>query len=190
MSTQTNTCPIWGPGEGRANPQGYLTYVEEAHRAGGQYVVDRVAQMQLQEDPTVRDDPKMKARLTTMLVDLREQGETWPGVTLERIEEAKKAAPLPVPERAERLLRYLAKCSAGEIGSKIPIREPLTPEYKGAAAWSESTGWGGIAELSDYLFQKGWVDIAGLSSKYDPEGVSVTVDGYTQLESLKNSAQA
>ena len=193
MSTQTNTCPIWGPGEGRANPQGYLTYVEEAHRAGGQYVVDHVAEMQLQRDPTVRDDPKVKARLTTILVDKREQGETYPRVTLERIEEAQKADPLPIPERAERLLRYLAKCSAGEIGSKIPIREALTPEYKGALAWSESTGWREIVELSDHLSQKGWVDIAGLSSKYDPEGVSVTVDGYARIQELKtnpDSAQA
>lgn len=195
MSTQTNACPIWGPGEGRATKQGLgIIYVEDAHRAGGQYVIDREALYRLGSDPSVKRDPtQVKARLTTILVNEREHGEAWPMVTPERIEEAKQAAPLPVPERAERLLRYLAKCSAGEIGSKIPIREPLTPEYKGALAWSESTGWNDIVFLSDYLSQKGWVDIAGLSSKSDPEGVTVTVDGYARIESLKtnpDSAQA
>ena len=157
-------------------------------------MIDGEAVYRLEADPTVKRDPtRVKVRLTTILVNEREQGQTWPRVTTERIEEAKKAAPLPVPERAERLLRYLVKCSAGEIGSKIPIREALTPEYKGALAWSESTGWGDIVFLSDYLSQKGWVDIAGRSSKYDPEGVTVTVDGYARIGDLKtyvDSAQA
>lgn len=193
MFIQANACPIWGPGEGRPDHQGYPMYIEEAHRAGGQYMVDIDALMELQDDSKVRDDPQVKARLTTILVNEREQGVKVPTVTREHIQEAKKAAPLPVPERAERLLRYLAKCSAGEIGSKIPIREPLTPEYKGALAWSESTGWNDIVFLSDYLSQKGWVDIAGLSSKSDPEGVTVTVDGYARFQDLKtnpDSAQA
>ena len=69
MSTQTNTCPIWGPDEGHANPQGYLTYVEEAHRAGGQYVIDREALLELQDDSKVRDDLQVKARLTTMPIN-------------------------------------------------------------------------------------------------------------------------
>ena len=189
MSNQTNTCPIWGPGEGRTTKQGLDTYVEEAHRAGGQYMVDLEALHHLQEDPTVRDATQVKARLTTMLVDKREHGETWPKVTRQRIEEAENAAPLLISERAERLLRYLVKCSAGKIGSEIPIREALTPEYKGALAWSESTGWKEIVDLSDYLSQNGWVDIAGRSSKYDSEVVSVTVAGYVRIENLKNSAQ-
>lgn len=187
MFIQANACPIWGPGEGRPDHQGYPMYIEEAHRAGGQYMVDIYALMELQDDSKVRDDPQVKARLTTILVNEREQGVKVPMVTTERIEEAKKTDPLSPPERAERLLRYLAKCSAGKIGSKIPIREPLTPEYKGALAWSESTGWNDIVFLSDYLSQKGWVDIAGLSSKSDPEGVTVTVDGYARLQDLKTN---
>ena len=211
MSTQTNTCPIWGPGEGRTNPQGYVTYVEDAHRAGGQYVVDHVAQMQLQEDPAVKDDPKVKARLTTILVNLREQGETWPEVTCERIEEAKNAAPLPVPKRAERLLQYMVKCSASKIGMTIPIYvlNTSTPEHKVALAWSESTRWFDIAFLNEYLSKMGWIGDSKFLSEYLSKigyvegedyldsnaigGVNVTVDGYARIESLKtnpDSAQA
>ena len=70
MSTQTNTCPIWGPGEGRTTQQGLDIYVEEAHRAGGQYVIDPEARYHLQEDPAVKKDAtQVKARLTTMPIN-------------------------------------------------------------------------------------------------------------------------
>ena len=187
MFIQANACPIWGPGEGRATQHGLDIYVYEAHRAGGQYVIHYITQQML-----LMDDSQ-KARLTTMLVNEREQGETWPMVTTERIEEAKKADPLSPPERAERLLRYLVKCSAGKIGSKIPIRARYTPEYRGALAWSESTDLDDIVGLSDYLSKNGWVEIVVIPNTFDSYAAIVTVDGYTQIESLKtnlDSAQA
>ena len=119
-----------------------------------------------------------------MLVDEREQGVPWPRVTIERIEEAKKVDPLPVPERAERLLRYLVKCSAEEIGSAIPIRDAQTSEYRGALAWSESTGWDEIVFLSDYLSKNGWVEIVGIPNTL----AIVTVDGYARIDSLKTGS--
>ena len=185
MFIQTNTCPIWGPGEGRATQQGLDIYVYEAHRAGGQYVIHYITQQML-----LMDDSQ-KARLTTMLVNEREQGEKVPMVTTERIEEAKKAAPLPVPDRAERLLRYLAKCSAGEIGDEIPVLDVRTPDYDHALAWSESTGRREVEFLINYLSKKGWVEIVPYA--VNPERVNVTVDGYARIESLKtnpDSAQA
>lgn len=147
-------------------------------------MVEYDALLRLQDDPKVKDNPKVKARLTTMLVDEREQGVPWPRVTIERIEEAKKVDPLPVPERAERLLRYLVKCSAEEIGSAIPIRDAQTSEYRGALAWSESTGWDEIVFLSDYLSKNGWVEIVGIPNTL----AIVTVDGYTRIDSLKTSS--
>lgn len=187
-SYNKNECPIWGHGEGiiRSSYES-KTFVEEAHRAGGQYViVDHEALWRLEDPSPVKGNPKVKARLTTMLVDEREQGELWPKVTIERIEEAKKADPIPVPKRAERLLRYLVKCSAGEIGREIPIRDAQTSEYKGALAWSESTGRDEIVFLSDYLSQKGWVEIVEYTD--DIERVAVTVDGYARVDSLKTSS--
>ena len=181
-SYNENECPIWGHGKGYTDG----TYVEEAHRAGGKYIVDRDARDRLQDDPTVRDAPKVKARLTTMLVDEREQGVLWPRVTIERIEEAKKADPLPVPKRAERLLRYLVKCSAGEIGSQIPVLDVRTPDYARALAWSESTSRKDVIFLSNYLSQKGWVEILEYTDGI--ERITVTVDGYARIDSLKTSS--
>ena len=187
MYNQANTCPIWGHSEGISiSNHGFETYVEDSLRAGVQYIVNRDAQIQLQDDPTVKDDPKVKARLTTMLVDEREQGVPWPRVTIGRIEEAKRADPLSVPKRAERLLRYLVKCSMGEIGSEIHVLDLSAPDYKGALAWSESTEWSEIVFLSDYLSKEGWVEIAEYIG--DVGRVTVTVDGYARIDSLKTSS--
>lgn len=192
MFIQANACPIWGPGEGRPDHQGYPMYIEEAHRAGGQYMVDIDALMELQNDPKVRDDPQVKARLTTMLVDEREQGVKVPTVTPEHIQEAKKAAPLPVPKRAERLLRYLVKCSEGFTGCIIRMRDASSLAYKEAMAWSESTSGSEIAFFSGYLSKNGWVEIVEIPNTLG-DGAIVTVDGYARIESLKtnpDSAQA
>ena len=189
MYNQANTCPIWGPNAGaRAQYDGRNeTMAVESLRADGYYRITMEA-MSMTSDM----DDSQKARLTTMLVDEREQGVQMPMVTMARIEEAERAAPLSVPKRAERLLRYLAKCSAGEIGSKIPVLDVRTPDYKGALAWSESTGRGEIVFLIGYLSEKGWVKI--LEYTDDIERITVTVDGYARIDSLKtgsvDSAQA
>ena len=136
-------------------------------------------------------DDSQKARLTTVLMNERAQGEKVPTVTPERIEVAMKAAPLPVPERAERLLRYLAKCSADEIGSEIPVLDIRTLDFEGALVWSESTSRREVEFLVDYLSKKGWVEIVPYA--VNAERVTVTVDGYARIEDLRtnpDSAQA
>ena len=188
LSYDENECPIWGPGEGRTSPQGYLIYVEEAHRAGGRYIIDRDARDRLLDDRKVKNDPKVKARLTTMLVDEREQGVPWPRVTIERIEEAKRSAPLSVPKRAERLLRYLVKCSEGFMGYEIHIRVVSSPACKEAMAWSESTGRSEITFLSEYLSKNGWVEIVEIPNTLASAAAIVTVDGYARIDSLKTGS--
>lgn len=185
MSNQISTCPIWGPNAvARVQPDRRNDTISvDSLRADGYYKITMEAMSMMRSDGM---DDSEKARLTTMLVDEREQGVQVPIVLAERVDEAKKADPLPVPKRAERLLRYLVKCSAGEIGSQIPIREAQTSEYKGALAWSESTGWKDVVFLSDYLSQKGWVEIVEYTD--DIERVTVTVDGYARVDSLKTSS--
>ena len=185
MSNQANTCPIWGP-----NAVARVQYDSrddtisvDSLRSDGYYKITMEAMSMMRSDGM---DDSEKARLTTMLVDEREQGVLWPRVTIERIEEAKKADPLPVPKRAERLLRYLVKCSEGEIGSEIPVRDVSTPYYKGALAWSESTSRKDVIFLSNYLSQKGWVEILEYTDGI--ERITVTVDGYARIDSLKTSS--
>ena len=186
MSTQTNTCPIWGPNtiarvqyDGRND-----TIVVMSRRADGYYKITQEATSMMRYDGI---DDSQKARLTTMLVNRREYGEKVPMVTTERIEEAKQADPLPVPERAERLLRYLAKRSADEIGSEIPLLDVRTPAFEGALVWSESTGRREVLFLIDYLSKKGWVEIVEYQSRDAIERVAVTVDGYARIEDLRTT---
>lgn len=185
MSNQANTCPIWGP-----NAVARVQYDSrddtisvDSLRADGYYKITMEAMSMMRSDGM---DDSEKARLTTMLVDEREQGVQVPIVLAERVDEAKKADPLPVPKRAERLLRYLVKCSAGEIGSQIPVLDVRTPDYARALAWSESTGGDEIVFLSDYLSQKGWVEILEYTDGI--ERITVTVDGYARIDSLKTSS--
>lgn len=185
MSNQISTCPIWGPNAvARVQPDRRNDTISvDSLRADGYYKITMEAMSMMRSDGM---DDSEKARLTTMLVDEREQGVQVPIVLAERVDEAKKADPLPVPKRAERLLRYLVKCSAGEIGSQIPVLDVRTPDYARALAWSESTGRDEIVFLSDYLSQKGWVEIVEYTD--DIERVAVTVDGYARIESLKTSS--
>lgn len=185
MSNQANTCPIWGP-----NAVARVQYDSrddtisvDSLRADGYYKITMEAMSMMRSDGM---DDSEKARLTTMLVDEREQGVQVPIVLAERVDEAKKADPLPVPKRAERLLRYLVKCSAGEIGSKIPVLDVSTPYYDHALAWSESTGWREVIFLSDYLSKEGWVEILEYTDGI--ERITVTVDGYARIDSLKTSS--
>lgn len=185
MSNQISTCPIWGPNAvARVQPDRRNDTISvDSLRADGYYKITMEAMSMMRSDGM---DDSEKARLTTMLVDEREQGVPWPRVTIERIEEAKKADPIPVPKRAERLLRYLVKCSAAELWREIHVLDLSAPDYKGALAWSESTEWSEIVFLSDYLSKEGWVEIAEYIG--DVGRVTVTVDGYARIDSLKTSS--
>ena len=133
-------------------------------------------------------DEDAKARLTTLLVDLRDQNDEAyvPDVTPELIEQARRARPLDVDERAERLLRFIGKQS-NSIGDTVMLnpRDP-TEIYMQSMAWSESTSVGEILYLLDYLKDQRWIDRSHA-------GARVTVDGYRRLAEVKtnlDSAQA
>ena len=136
-------------------------------------------------------DDAQKVRLTTMLVDQRLHGNIAPKVTSELIESAKNKPPLPVHERAERLLRYFAGKS-GNIGDELDIGDNSDPLCQGSMAWSESTGWEEILFLAQYLQDNGWIDgdVGNILSAVG--GIQVSVDGYSHIADLaseQDSAQ-
>ena len=146
----------------------------------------------------------VKARLTTLLVNLRNQNEEGyvPEVTRELIERARRARPLDADERAERLLRFIGKRSKS---ISDVVRLDLTSLH--AMAWSESTSVKDTRYLLDYLEndQQRWIEpvphwkgaaptleidrmLAAFDSSY-----RVTVAGYRKLADVKSnrdSAQA
>ena len=77
-------------------------------RAGGNYVITKDADDMLNRETDPYDD-RVRARLTTMLIKMRNQGEPWPWVTPALVAKAAKAPDMPVHERADRLLSYIGR---------------------------------------------------------------------------------
>ncbi len=75
-------------------------------RAGGNYEITREAETKLKYMGEAIDVQRVRARLTTMLVEMRQQGEEWPLVTTDVIRRVSVTPNLVAYERADRLLRY------------------------------------------------------------------------------------
>ena len=184
----SDECLIWS--DNIANVRQKFTadrrvwYRVESPRSGGSYeVFDNVFSLKLQG----LDDHK-KARLTTLLVDWRNHhGEGLvPEVTPELIERACRTTPLSVYERAERLLRYVAKQSKA-IGDTVNLNweHAITSDTdRHAMAWSESTTLDEVQFLVAYLLQQGWI------AKHQQGYYAVTVDGYRRIADIKENADS
>ena len=154
MAGQISTCPIWGSefeAKGFHIPQTKTNRVDDSPRAGGGSEIDQVL---IYSQVSSMSDQE-KARLTTWLVDQRLQGNRHPQVTREVIELAINKRPLPVHERAERLLRLMAS-SADKVADRIQTSEGSLNRLR-AYAWSESVESNELDYLADYLEEMGWI---------------------------------
>ena len=155
--------------------------VETSPRAGGGYVITQSAKTIIQYDL----NDSHKARLTTKLIDLRQHGTEWPEVTPELIEQAKSASPLPIYQRADRLLHYLAS-STDLVASSINVAAYTFEAY----AWSESIDWEEVEYFLNYLHDRGWLQGAFFAGGFDGQ---VTVHGHNRVaeqQSKVDSSQA
>ena len=180
-----SSCPIWG-----GNNWADVSYVaptamyqvKNSPRAGGSYEVWGI----LVEAQVKHMSDAQKARLTTWLIDQRAQGNEMPGVTKESVAYAKVKRPLPVHQRAERLLRFIAGL-AGSIGERVSVDKSSL----GAYAWSESTVWTEVDYCLDYLEENRWTDGTRVfGGKFHG---TVTVAGYNHIaeqETNIDSSQA
>lgn len=198
-----DTCPIWEVScvvhPHNWNTGAYL--VEGSFRAGGKY------EIAYSERYTTREDlnPDELARLTSFLVEQRMHGIAVPRITRVEVLRAKESKPLPVHERAERLLRFLANAnqssSIGEVLEIFPLglglggfRNELKVTYS-AMAWSESTADEYLGFLTDYLARQGW--ITKDRQMYDGMGMRratrelyfcrVEVPGYSRVAEIREN---
>lgn len=178
----SKVCPIWGtPAEvGRlwcnSNPPHEVhTPVHVSHRTWGEYVIlgKAIDQFNHYQEP---ERARVKARLTTWLIDQRLMGVTWPKITRDCVEDAAKRTPLTVHDRADRLLKYLERESP-VIGRSVPgnISNPADPKTMEMLAWSESLSVDEIDFLARYLSKQGWITNWPFI---------ITVDGYARLAEL------
>ena len=106
MSDNGN-CPIWGTqAKIDFRPGGWA--LVDSPRAGGKYVIKDIAVVLLERfDEHLKES--LKACLTTWLIDQRRLGNPCPKIDHITIEDAKQWQVLPVPERANRLLKYVSE---------------------------------------------------------------------------------
>ena len=166
----------------------YPRVVVDSERAGGKYMITNEWDCsRALEDISHKLDDAEKARLTTMLVDMRLQGDSAPVITAQLVKDAENKLPLPAHERADRLLQYFANKSE-KVGENLEI------DYSCAMAWSESIDEKEVRFLIDYLVKMGWLlepDMLGSMGKVSVVG-KVSVEGYghiADLASNQDSAQ-
>ena len=176
MEIHNILCPIWGdivpPIERLLDTDNIA--VMRSPRAGGDY---RITPEAYNDVPAL--DETDKAKLTTILIELRRAGDHAPWVTRDLVEKAKRANPLPVYVRAERLLRYLVSRphQVGEFFNLHDIENDLE-----AFAWTESVMPTELIFFVNYLRDRGWVD-----DSRSPGSFVIEVEGYAHI--AEQSAQ-
>lgn len=190
-------CRIWDiPTTPHTERPDYSAVIRHSDRAGGGYEIAYNAR-----SPARNLEDTAKARLTTWLIDQRNQGSEFPRVTRELVERVGGFRALDVEERAIRLLRFLAgKSPRINQAVRLPndpmyvdnleAMESQSPELGvlwEALAWSESTKLGEVDFLINYLEKQSWIDRARL---HDFDQVVVTVDGYARIQEAQTNVDA
>ena len=162
-------CQIWPGYPTNVRSDGRKDYVEGSARAGVRYVTNPDARARFYDGL----EDSGKARLTTMLIDQQERGVEWPEVTYSLIALAMNKAPLPVHERADRLLRFIAKRMT-TVAAQVRVHQD-DHEF---LAWSESTVWEEIYYLADYLRLMGWLEVTHAFGSFSAR---LTVEGHSRI---------
>ena len=158
----------------------------DSPRADGKYIATPEATGVLQ---TI--DEHQKACLTTWLIDQRRLGDQSPKIDSKTIEDAKQWQVLPVPERANRLLRYLSQLEQYVGGGFSFNQSDPEDRFLRLQAHVESATSSlaiddrrpAINFFFEYLIDKGWMEKVESSNSYEKKK-RLTVEGYTHLEEL------
>jgi hypothetical protein len=104
------------------------------------------------------DDPSVKARLTTWIVDQHNLGIDCPEISSTILDEMKVAPSLDVRRRADRLLEFL-EAAIPMIGQPLKFSYREGDAYPEMLAWTESTRAEEIRFLLKFLDQTGAIQL-------------------------------
>ena len=184
-------CPIWGT-EAQCNPHSSFFDLWNSPRAGGPYIVRH----HISNNPVSwrQLDSKVKARLTTILIDKRRSGEKYPELTAEILKDANNKPKLSITERADRLLQCFEQ-QTPQMGKNILNSYQLSLEGQIRSlggevenewrAHSESIDISEFYALCEFLEKKDWLKCQENSGDYYVP-TKITPEGYIHLEELKN----
>ena len=199
MTSPLRLCPIWNSDaatateykvSGNFDHRTGVNHVAYSARAAGGFVLPEA----LLNSKLIYMSEEQRTRLTTWLIDQRMQGVEFPEISESVIEYVKNKPPLPVHERAGRLLRYLVN-SSGITGEFVTLgtladtpdsfgQRDLSegPTFWEAMAWSESFKVSEVQFFLDYLLERGW--IKGQRRGHGLGQFSVTIDGYSHIAAV------
>lgn len=173
----TGECAIWGtPAEVRQEANVDALRVDSP-RAGGSYRISGLDQVAIRHAAL---DDQTKAKLTTILIDLRQGGDETPTVDWSLVEESRSRPALDRAARAGRLLRLISdaeKRSPGDI-PRLSVVDPAVLAH--SESWSDHPVH--QYELWRHLKDKGFIqgqEFLGGSMEY-----SLTVAGEEHLTGL------
>lgn len=169
-------CPIWGTSIEKPIP--VLGEIPKdlfaSPRAGGKYIANFNLQRDLER---LECDERVKARLTTWLIDQRELGKEHPEIDAEVIKMVKQRKDLSVVERANRLLRAMEK-RVPRIGDFVELQHHIDSWL----AYSESTEKRQVEYIVEHLVNQRWLSPA---HGYPARTVyQITVRGHAHLAEL------
>ena len=196
-------CPIWGtPAYSRSIA---AESDVDSPRAGGIYLIQSPVGNLLRSP----DDDRIKARLTSILIEQRRLGNRYPEISAEEIGHARNSRDKSIHKRADNLLQYI-QSRTPYIGTKIHYRairndayevknmtindvpEEIFTHWK-MLAHSESLSSTEVQFLLDYLVDKLWIS-RGNGSNIHGFNYNLTVQGYERLAEInyttKDSSQA
>ena len=184
------SCAIWGTPAVRDGNTGGDGTVLDSPRAGGRYLVSGSAVPML-----AGLDGRLKARLTTWLVEQRRLGNDCPEITVATIEEAEARPDLRVAERADRVLKCL-ETKVPHVGEGVAYRvfhgihqqvnlEPADVLYFELLAWSECISLSELSFLIEFLRERAYLRAPADLRR---GGTCVlTVPGYERLAALAST---
>lgn len=187
--SENEVCRIWRtPASLKPKPGGEDGDYVDSSRAGGEYFITRTATAKLESC-----DERTKAHLTTWLIDQRRLGEKIPEINTLTIKDAEKRQSLSIPERADRLLKYIEREASSYPGERFNFSTTnINPTFMQILAWSESKI--NIQEASkareeikffiDYLLERGWIIEGRRDNSSIRASYKLTVKGYAHLDEL------
>lgn len=167
-------CAIWNTVATDESEPGRDGMSLNSPRAGGRYFISGSAVAMV-----ASCDDRVKARLTSWLVDQRRSGIGRPEVMTSSIDDATRYRDLTVQQRVDRLLGLVAEQSP-RIGATFSLTKQETT--CAAMAWSESTDMEEVRFLLNYIEKRGWLKI----DESGPDQYVLTIDGHDRLAVLEN----
>ena len=144
------TCLIWGtPAIETYSVPNVTAAICDSPRAGGKFWISYQAQHLIADPKIDWTDERLKARLTSWLIEQREAGEDCPKVYGRELNGFTIRPSLPIKKRARNLLTYISRSVTDVADNFVFTRNDH--QTRKMLAWSESVSQGQLTNVFQFL---------------------------------------